>query len=64
MPKTRTLIGAYFGNNRKRNWIGSAETRAGIEQVIIAHMGATGRKRKEYKTFTYKDDPEKLSAPD
>lgn len=64
MAKTRKMIGAYFGSDKKKNWIGSAGTKKMVELLIEAHMGATGRKRNEYKTFNYTDDPEKLGPPD
>lgn len=64
MAKTRTMIAAYFGGNKKKNWIGSAPTKPLVELLIKAHMDATGKKRKDYKTFTYTDDPEKLGPPD
>ena len=63
MAKTRKMIGAYFGNDKKKNWIGSAGDKAMVELLIAAHMSATGRQRKEYKTFKYTDDPEKLGPP-
>lgn len=64
MAKTRKMIGAYFGKDKKKNWIGSGETRAAIESLIAAHMSVTGRQRSDYKTFHYTDDPEKLGPPD
>lgn len=61
--KTRKMIGVYFGSNKKKNWVGSAQNKKMVEALIEAHMGATDRKRNEYKTFNYMDDPEKLSSP-
>jgi len=63
MANTRKMIGAYFGGDKKKNWIGSAPTKALIERLVESHMHVTGRERKEYKTFNYKDDPEKLGPP-
>ena len=64
MAKTRKMIGAYFGSDKKKNWIGSAHTNKMVELLIQAHMEVTGRKRSDYKTFNYTDDPEKLGPPD
>lgn len=63
MAKTRKMIAAYFGSDKKKNWIGSAHNKGMVELLIKAHMDATGRSRSEYKTFKYIDDPEKLSSP-
>jgi len=63
--KTRKMIAVCLGSKSKQNWIGSAHNKKMVEALIEAHISATGNvnKRSDYKTFTYTDDPEKLSTP-
>lgn len=65
MAKTRKMIGVCIGSKSKQNWIGSAHNKKMADALIEAHIDATGngKKKSDYVTFSYTDDPEKLSSP-
>ena len=63
MAKTRQMIGVYFGSDKKKNWVGSANNGRMAKALIKSHADATNREVSDYKTFNYMDDPDKLSGP-